>query len=432
MAIVPSRAKEIERLIRELSADDPRARESAVARLTLAGERALVPLLALLDSASPPTLLAVLPVIEQLEPKAALPRLTALMRHADTRVAERVARLLGVFDDGRVLGPLSQALAHAAPSVRLAALDALASLHERGMVEALGPLVEALLDEAQDSDVRVRALDALASLPRTELRALVRRLQHTDSAPLRRRASALGLTGRPTSVAIGRLIERLESPASVPGRAPTTAAEPAGPAAPEALVGRLERQPLPLPLARRLGLALTHLGPEALDAVQAALTRTQSPLALQVLAGVLAQSGAASSIPRIDAALRRLAARPETRDDAAHAEAAAQLHLALAALGSRIALYDLRERLGRRPALAVPALLQAVEKIGDASLVAPLTALAHEAPGTQDACSSALSSIVRRERLRRSARLLRSIPKAQQPTLAALWPRAPRPKRGQA
>ncbi len=425
MAIVPSRAKEIERLIRALGQDGQPERESAAARLTLVGERALAPLVALLDSRPPvATLLAALSVIERLGPQKALPSLTALLRHDDPRVGECAARLLAGVDDRRVLRPLAEALGQPQPSVRLAALSSLARLHESGVIEALGPLVETLLDEAQDSDLRIHALEALASVPREELRALAGRLQRTSDRRLLRRAQALGLAGPPTPSAIARLIEGLESP----GHAPQQSlgphdAEVAGPLAAEALVGRLERTPLATRLAERLGSALIALGPEALPAIHAALTRPVPALALQVLARVLAQTRAASSVPRIDAALRRLSASAELRDDPENARAAAELHLALAAHGSRIALYDLRDRLSRRPALAAPSLLEAAGSLGDASLVPPLTALAHETPALRAACQSALGAIVRRARLRRSPRLLRTIPAAQQPTLHALWPK---------
>ena len=104
-------------------------------------------------------------------------------------------------------------------------------------------------------------------------------------------------------------------------------------------------------------------------------------------------------------------------------EAKARIHLELAGIGSRIALYDLREMLSARPVRAAPTLLEAASRIGDATLV---PALAADEAATADLCAAALASIVRREGLRRSSRVVKSVRREHQAALDRLWRRARR------
>ena len=101
--------------------------------------------------------------------------------------------------------------------------------------------------------------------------------------------------------------------------------------------------------AYRLGSALKAQGTAALPALHVALEQASRPLELEVLGDVLGALGAPASIPVLSRALQRLSRGPGQDEDAGQAAVAARLHLALADLGSRIALFDLRERLEARP-----------------------------------------------------------------------------------
>jgi hypothetical protein len=119
----------------------------------------------------------------------------------------------------------------------------------------------------------------------------------------------------------------------------------------------------------------------------------------------LVEDGGPAAITTLHDLLERL---PRADEKAAQGKDAAaargHIHRALATLGSRIALYDLRESLAARPPLVPSLLVPAAAVVGDASLVAPLAALATEAPAIEDPCVAALTAIVDREHLRRTAR----------------------------
>jgi hypothetical protein len=114
--------------------------------------------------------------------------------------------------------------------------------------------------------------------------------------------------------------------------------------------------------------------------------------------------------------------------------ARAALHEALAALGSRVALFDLREAVAVHPRAAMPALLRAASRIGDASLVPALARAVAEDTTLLDACAGTLAEIVARERLRRTSAVVRSVRPEHRAALERLWERArgPRPGRGRA
>ena len=144
-----------------------------------------------------------------------------------------------------------------------------------------------------------------------------------------------------------------------------------------------------------------------------------------MLADVTAHLHSPTSIPVLSRALKRLADLPRGVTDEGRHEAASRLHLALAALDSRIALFDLRERLQAAPPGSAAPLLLAVERIGDASLLPALARLYTEERALRGAAASAFAAIVGRERLRPRSAALRSLKPADREALEALWATLP-------
>jgi hypothetical protein len=335
MPIVPSRARDIQRLAADLGAASAAVRESAVARLTLLGERAVEPLLALLRSAAGAARLAALDVLEALrsDPRV-LPGVLALVGDRDTRVAQRAIEIAGESGDARAVGALGGVAAKGVASLRHAAIVALGRLHAAGLVLATDQLLDVVTDEQQDEAARLEAFDTLESLPAKDLKALKRRLRGSTSTALAARAA-----------------------------------------------GRLD--------------------PDQ-ELLESAL-RERTPGSILVL--------------------HRLLERIED------AESRARVHTALAGLGSRIALYDLREMLEARPVRAAAPLLDAAARLGDASLVPTLAALVADTPELLEACAAAFASIAVREKLRRASRVSKGVRTEHREALAELWARTPTSKR---
>ena len=65
-------------------------------------------------------------------------------------------------------------------------------------------------------------------------------------------------------------------------------------------------------------------------------------------------------------------------------------------------------------------------RVGDASFVAAIARLAHDAPAHTEACVGALAAIVRRERLKKTHRLVKAVRAEHRAVLDGLWAKAGR------
>ncbi len=142
----------------------------------------------------------------------------------------------------------------------------------------------------------------------------------------------------------------------------------------------------------------------------------------------LARRGA-TAIPALQRALERLG--PLRRGaDAASLRARAALHEALAALDSRVALYDLRETIEAHPGAVMPALLRAASRVGDASVAPALARAVAEDTALLDGCAAALAAIVARERLRKTSAAFKAVRPEHRSAFDLLWERARAARRG--
>jgi hypothetical protein len=390
--IVASRSKQIQELLAQLQSRDVRQRETAIARMTLLGERVVASLVEWLPGAETTGRLAGLEVLERVADSRAAGALLALCDDPDEQVACRAIELAPRLAGAKALAPLAGLLGQSRPQRRLAVLEALGALHRAGIVEAIEPLLSRLLDESEEAGLRVRALELLAETGRGALAPVLRRLRSTPCAPLAERLAALS--------------QRRGSPAR--RREPPPA------------LRALLRRPLRPEHRRRLRAALQEQ-PELLEDIHLAVERSDDPLVLRTLCELLEEHGSVSSAPRLHALIRRLAEAAPSPDVS---ETRARAHLALAGLGSRLALYDLRDLLQARPVESLSLLLTATTRIGDASLLPALAGLATEEPSTVPGCAAALAAIIEREHLRRNSRAVKAVPQRHRPALERLWQQA--------
>jgi HEAT repeat protein len=371
--ILPSAGRRIQELLRPLESPAAAERESAVARLTLLGPRTIPHLEDFLGRAGPTGRLAAVDVLERLGEARGLGSLLLLTRDRDEAVARRAIEVAAAFPEPRAAEALRAALTSGSPLLRRAAVAALGRLHRVGLVEAVEPLLGVLLDQRGEEDLRLAALEALSSL---EGRTLLPALQAltADASPAVVRA-ARGVMSR---------------------RSGTKSAAPREPSAPQEAA-------LPALLTR---LEAAHTSSAEVATIVEALVTQRSPALL----------------PLLGRRLEALSARAGDRGDEAAARSKARVHLALGALGSRIALHDLREMLKARPLYAALDLFAAVDLVGDASLVPALAALAAEEPRLAEATTVAFRSVARREKLRRTSRVVKALPPTHREALERLWP----------
>jgi HEAT repeat protein len=411
--IVPSRARRIQELLARLGSDKDAERDSAVAQLTLLGARATEPLLAALPASPPRFRRAALEVLDRLRDRRAMPEVLALAQDRDPEVSIRAIAVASAYSDPRAAGVLAKLLTGGSVDRRQAAARSLSRLHAAGLVEALEPLLDVLLDDDEEEGPRLTVLEGLLGrdgpcLDSRTLAPVLRRLGASADRNLVARAEEL-LRDFPRH---GESRDALDE-----------------------FLDRVGRPALRAEEARGLAQTLPEVDARGLERLHMALDQTRRPVAVGVLAEVLERAGTVASIPVLQRALERLGyegARlilPE-EDAAARAQAKAQVHAALAARDSRIALFDLRLMLGARPPRAVALLLRAAAAVGDGSLVPVLACLATERPAHHQACAEVFRTIAQRERLRRMSVALRAVPPAHRPALEAFWAALPgRPAR---
>jgi HEAT repeat protein len=387
MPIVPSRAGRVHDLLRHLASQRPAERDSAVAQLTLLGPRVIEPLLASLPGSPVPARKAALEVLERLDDPRARAALPTLAEDASQGVALRAIEAIAEGGDTRSVPTLARVLGGGTPRRREAAARALARLHGAGVVEALAPLVDTIVDEQAAAELRVLILDEIVRLqpplPRSTLRLLGRRLTTSRVPALAARGTQLVRgpgPGRSQKREGADPLGRLAS-----GRVP--------PAEIDAIVETLRRD--------------THL---PLDRLHEGLESARDPGVIRALARVLADVGGAASIPVLSRALDRVGAAVASEDvDESRVAGRAAIHVALARLDSRVALHDLRELIMLRPPRVMPQALEAAASVGDGSLVPALARAATEDPSLLAACARTYTAIARRHGIRRTSAVLRKV-----------------------
>jgi hypothetical protein len=401
MPILPSRARQIQELVARLGHASRAQRDSAIARLTLLGTRAVPLLLASLPTAGRLSRLAVLQVLEAVEDARAAPEVLALCRDRDPEVAAAASRLAAAYPQPRTAEVLTKVLEDGPPEARGAAAETLGRLHARGVVAAIDPLLDLLLDDDEEEDLRLIAFEALSTLPARTLAPVLKRLRASASPALAARIAAWEKDG---------------------------AAH--GAPALELVLSRLREDALSPAEALRLGRALRGFGPGIEPALARALDRAPGLLATRALADALAHRPAAEAIPALARALQRLSTGDGAGPDAAAArEVKARLHVALAAADSRIALYDLREMLLARPVVAAATLLEAAGRVGDKTLVPVVARLAADDAAVRRGCAAAFAAIALREKLRRSSAVVKALRPEHRQALESIWPKPSRRSR---
>jgi HEAT repeat protein len=157
LVIKASSSKEIDALVRDLSSDSGVKRDTAVARLTVIGQRAVE-------------------------------RLIGLASNSKAQMSARVAafRSLEAIAEPRGLAPALAAFADPDSSIVIAALNtARVFLRTPHGVEPLDRLIEIALDSRRPVAVRVAAIQALAELPEATVKPVITALRADPDAEIR-------------------------------------------------------------------------------------------------------------------------------------------------------------------------------------------------------------------------------------------------------
>lgn len=325
-----SSAGELTRLVAEAMGEDRVGAEAAVARLTIAGERAVDRVISALEGASPGQQAMLLLVLERIGDSRTLPVAESRLASSDERLA-------------------------------VAAVGALRPLLQDPRSEVAHRAITAVTNVALDSDrpdgVRAAALDALHDLGPEVVHTVTHALEHDPSWVVRR------LAGWTASAAeAGAAGDRDEAALAMETW----------------VAGNLPDDP-------------------------------------ELVRETVCEAG--QTVPLTDLHRLVVAVRDRERKTGDRllrerwTAARGALHQALAARGSRVALYDLRETLERSGGHLPVSMLAALSAIGDASCLEPLAAAvaSADAPWDREQLARTFGEIRRRERLTRRHAVIKRI-----------------------
>ena len=421
----PSRANEIPELVRRLASRDRTRFDSARARLLVLGERAVEELIAALEGDDHVLRARAMPLLALIQDPRAREPLTAMLldRHADLRGI--AARGLGRFPCPNSVRALTRLLEReSSEPVKIAAVHSLVDSYESGCDDAVAPLLRLLGFPHEPSRVRLAALAAVRVFPPNQRRGVLARLEQDADPEVREQARELRETletvGTPGSADIARFLVELGADDYTRWNDALAHLGRIGAPMVRPLLAEMQRRAADPEYCTRAGMALRTLGPRRGAALSEALDVVDEPRPLLVLVEVVGALGEKSMIYRLAGVIERLAAReaPSTEADLLQ-RIRAKAHLALARVGSRVAIADLRESLAGRGGRRVePEILAAVELVGKREELGPLLRIVD---GEDDfiarGVARAVREIMKRERIRRNSRSLASLTAEQRDAL---------------
>ena len=362
--------------------------------------------------------------------------LAALLFDKDPKTREAAALSLSRFSCEDAAVGLERLLRRERDeNVRVAAVRGLVEVYASGQDAALAPILAVLFDSQAQPRLRIAAMSIVPLLRSAVRRSVLRKLRQDPSPDLARVAVEAedredpGNRSRPDPVE--PLLEALCSEDWDVWNDAVRRLAARGPSAVVPLVEAMRRRAHDPEYCARAGIALKALGPRRVRALAEALDQVDEPLPLQVLVDVVGSVGEKSLLYRLKDLIDRLREQSEKSEVNGFdplRRVRARAHLELARIGSRCAIADLREM------LSSPELRVEVETIAAAEMVGKkdeipdlLRAWQREDRSARRRISSAVHTILRRERIRRNSTALRGLVAGHERTMESILDaRAPR------
>jgi len=419
------RANEIEALVLQLGSRSRSRVDTARARLSVLGPRAVEQLVECLEGSDTRVRARAMPLLALIRDSRAREPLIAMLLDRSPRLRRIAATCLGRFPAADSTAALLRLLdRERREDVRLAAVGSLVEHYAAGQERVLPRLLVLLADAEQPSTLRLAAFGVLRLLRPAHRRSLLERLRCDPDSRVRERAETLGGDREALPDAgearIAALLSDLADDDYAVWNGAVLELGSCGNAIVEPLVAEMRRLAHDPEFCTRAGMALKALGRRNARALLGALETVEEAAPLLVLVEVAGALGDKATIYRLRELVERLAGRAE---EPAVRRVRARAHLELARIGSRVAIHDLREALaqpGRRVELEM---LAAVELIGKREEIGPLLlAWAGEDAFMRERIAGAVRAIMRRERIRRNDRRLAALPAEQRRALDGIVP----------
>jgi len=365
--------------------------------------------------------------------------LIAMLLDRNARMRLIAARCLARFPGPDVVVALERALEkEKRRDVRIAAVHGLVEQYIGGRDGAIRRVMDVLLDAEEDCEVRVASFSLLRALRLTQRRSILRRLCADRSDAIRQHASRFEESSAPQAeLSVPEMqgwLERLGDDDYAVWNESVQHLTACGPEIVEPLVDTMRIHAEDPEYCTRAGIVLKSLGPRRARGLGRMLEQVVEPLPLQTLIEVIGALGEKSLIYRLKDLIDRLGDQSCEAGFDSRLRVRAKAHVELARIGSRVAIADLREAINGADGRTDFDMLSAVAIIGKRDeLPLLLRAWVREDQFTRLKIAVAVKSIMKRERIRRNARILQTLqPQERSALLAILPPAAPRSRRSSA
>jgi len=428
--MVSPRPKEIPQLVRRLGSRKASCVDTARARLSGIGARAIDDLVEALEGDDNRVRARVMPLLALIQDPRAHAPLMAMLLDRSSRLRAVAAQSLGRFASADTVAALKRAFpGERSIPVREALTRALVEQFAAGQEHSLAALLEVLGNTREVPRTRLAAFAVVPMLPAAERRALLTRLRRDPEAEVRRRAEAIAsLSGAPAPLPdeIEGLIAKLGSANYTTWNQAVYRLGTVGAAAIAPLLAEMQRRSHDPEYCTRAGMALKAMGPRRGRALANAMESIDEPLPLQIVVEVIGALGEKSSIYRLKDLIDRLASGAHGAEASGldlTQRVRAKAHMELARIGSRVAIQDLREAIGDADRRIEVESLAAVRMIGKRDEIAVLLrAYTREDDFMREEIADVVRTIMRRERLRRNNRMFRSLRPDQLQALEIILP----------
>ncbi len=429
------RSNEIQELISRLASSKQVEIDSSKARLSVLGARVVEGLIDALgsdDNRLRGHAIQLLALIR--DPRGRGP-LTTLLRDESLRIREKAAHGLARFPSVETVNSLRRLLrTEERTEVRLASVQALIELYEAGQEEALGEILDLLLDVEEPEEVRLAACALLPRLKASMRKGILAKLERDPAKKLARFARSLqngSLQGKMNEPPLEALLESLASPDYGEWNEALYRLSRKGIAAVRPLIEEMCRRSEDPEYCTRVGMVLKALGPRRGRPIGDALEWVEQPLPLLTLVEAIGALKVNALTYRLKDLLERDILNTGERKgggpggDASRNElihrVRAKAHLELARIGSRVAIQDLREDLRRKDHRVEPEILVALEMIGQKDELLDLIRIyGREDAFIRQRIATAVQKIMRREKIRRSHAVLQALTPAHRKSLETI------------
>lgn len=433
MSIFDSKTREIEALIGQLASPSTQEVEVALTLLTIIGSRAVEHLISALKSSHFNIRVNAIEVLARIgDPRSITPLLHSLMDPHPAVKAKAVEALPSFPSPTTARGLIAALQREQKREYRKGIVNALLSLCQQGLIEALDGLLKLLTDRDEDTQLRLQAMESLKLTDLKQRRQLLKRLSLDPEPQIAHRAKELQRESTRKKRKLlpskaEKLIARLKSEnyltwSSALRELPmndTNLAEP--------LIDSMLGPSTSTAYCRRVGIALRRIGKGVVEKIYPYLDKVHYYHALEVLIETISQWRDSHSAVYLKHTLDRLSEEFARAGDQETQSLIllikGKIHMALADINSRIALGDLRSMLLHPATLGWVEFLNAAQRVGNRDFLLPLIQLYQhfkqdEWIGNQ--IKEAFLIIKKREKIRSNSSLFKSLDTRGKKSLKAL------------